>query len=231
MKLKKIASLALAGVMAVSMLTACGGNTIDEQPPVDNSGDNAVAGYSTEVYENLSAAAQSKISFSNSSELNSALTKAMAYVASNDIANKYDENMYNKVMHVKQNTVDASMLNAAKSLIDTRKAENDTYMNVETAIEKLAPTIANQGEKTLNVDLLFVIDVGVKMSAVMDQIADQIDTQIVKLELDNDNITTNNESTLRYTYTGSVSADTITLAGDHNKSATFVAVEITRTLG
>ena len=33
MKLKKIASLVLAGVMAVSMLTACGeGNTVNEQP-------------------------------------------------------------------------------------------------------------------------------------------------------------------------------------------------------
>ena len=32
MKLKKIASLALAGIMAVSMLTACGDN-ISEQPP------------------------------------------------------------------------------------------------------------------------------------------------------------------------------------------------------
>ena len=30
MKLKKIASLALAGIMAVSMLTACGGKTIDD---------------------------------------------------------------------------------------------------------------------------------------------------------------------------------------------------------
>ena len=30
MKLKKIASLALAGIMAVSMLTACGGNAIDD---------------------------------------------------------------------------------------------------------------------------------------------------------------------------------------------------------
>ena len=30
MKLKKIASLMLAGIMAVSMLTACGGNTIDD---------------------------------------------------------------------------------------------------------------------------------------------------------------------------------------------------------
>ena len=39
MKLKKIASLALAGVMAVSMLTACNGNGDDgkgEVPPVDN---------------------------------------------------------------------------------------------------------------------------------------------------------------------------------------------------
>ena len=39
MKLKKIASLALAGVMAMSMLTACGGNGDDgkgDVPPVDN---------------------------------------------------------------------------------------------------------------------------------------------------------------------------------------------------
>ena len=54
MKLKKIASLALAGIMAVSMLAGCSTPSVDPEP-TPNPGDDepAVSGYSQMLYNPL----------------------------------------------------------------------------------------------------------------------------------------------------------------------------------
>ncbi len=54
MKLKKIASLALAGIMAVSMLTACGEGTGNGNSGSSSSEPTAPAGYTATVYAELS---------------------------------------------------------------------------------------------------------------------------------------------------------------------------------
>ena len=51
MKLKKIASLMLAGVMAISMLTACGDNGTNDEGKGE--GETVVAGYSTTFADKL----------------------------------------------------------------------------------------------------------------------------------------------------------------------------------
>ena len=75
MKLKKIASLMLAGIMAVSMLTACGGNTTgneEEKPPVVDPVDTSFA---ASVNELLSTEQKNVITFTNDSTLNGVLAK------------------------------------------------------------------------------------------------------------------------------------------------------------
>ena len=75
MKLKKIASLMLAGIMAVSMLTACGGNTTgneEEKPPVVDPVDNSFA---ASVNDLLSTEEKNVITFTNDSTLNGVLAK------------------------------------------------------------------------------------------------------------------------------------------------------------
>ena len=66
MKLKKIASLALAGIMAVSMLAGCGEG-------IGNSGSSSriptVTGYSASVQAKLSNTAQKKVALSDSADL------------------------------------------------------------------------------------------------------------------------------------------------------------------
>ena len=72
MKLKKIASLALAGVMAVSMLAGCS-TASNNQPEQPEQPTNPATGYSTMVGNNLSAAAKSKVTMSDSNDLDKAL--------------------------------------------------------------------------------------------------------------------------------------------------------------
>ena len=74
MKLKKIASLALAGVMAISMLAGCSGKTENNE----NNGDqNQVVAASVADYANnlMTAAQKNVFKFENSSDLTAALKK------------------------------------------------------------------------------------------------------------------------------------------------------------
>ena len=76
MKLNKVLALALSGVMAVSMLAGCsnnsgnGGQNGEEQPPVTNS-------VAAQVNDKLTDSNKTKITFSDSADLESNLTDAV----------------------------------------------------------------------------------------------------------------------------------------------------------
>ena len=79
MKLKKIASLALAGIMAVSMLTACGEGDSNSTvtPPVDNT---TSTGLSAQLGAEASDLTNSKVTFADSTALNNALKHAVGNI-------------------------------------------------------------------------------------------------------------------------------------------------------
>lgn len=79
MKLKKIASLALAGVMAVSMLAGCNGGTSNNGTPDDDGGDVVVTTSPVvkAVNDGQTSGNVVKINFTDDSKLNTALQKAV----------------------------------------------------------------------------------------------------------------------------------------------------------
>ena len=87
MKLKKIASLALAGIMAVSMLTACGGNTINEPEQPNQPEEPAISGFAASVNDELSPKVYNTVHFGSDASLTAAL---------NSIAAKLDSNILNR---------------------------------------------------------------------------------------------------------------------------------------
>ena len=91
MKLKKIASLALAGIMAVSMLAGCNGNPTDPETPTDPA--TPATGVSASLYNELSLTAQRNITMSNSSSLDAALKKAVDDKVSESAANSVYTNV------------------------------------------------------------------------------------------------------------------------------------------
>ena len=108
MKLKKIVSLALAGVMAVSMLAGCNGNTTPNTPtdPVEP----GVAGISAEVKTLVETELDKKlpayVSFADSAELNSDLEYAVEYAGVDSIlpgyfTNKVEGVDYNDTINVR----------------------------------------------------------------------------------------------------------------------------------
>ena len=234
MKLKKIASLALAGVMAVSMLTACGSNAIDEQPPVDNGNDTTVTGYSAKLQSELSAIAADHITFSDSSELNSALQYASGNVGNNAITNAFIKEMNSgKIVTINSNTAFGLVQDGLRDALDVKFKDGKSDTKV---VEDMNP----QGEhkdwanyynkKDVNNVILYVVDGGVDLNNAMDQIANKIGAELEKLtdDFDSDN---DNKTNVNYNYTGSVATCTKTYEAGHGMSVHFIAVELVRHIG
>ena len=238
MKLKKIASLALAGVMAVSMLAGCNTTTVDPEP-TPNPGDDepTVSGYSQMLYNQLSYTAKKKVEPQDSNDVNDALAAAMKCAAGNTIANSYDWFIDGDTHAVNGSwgygivTMPDSLENGAKKLISELKAENTVTQTLGWTFNVLDPTASNYNRDDMNISMLFVADGLKDKEAVMDEIADMIDNEVLRLEDDYDLFNNDRHDASMntdYEYTMSVAADTITLDADHGKSMTFVAVNIAR---
>ena len=238
MKLKKIASLALAGIMAVSMLAGCSTTSVDPEP-TPNPGDDepTVSGYSQMLYNQLSYTAKKKVEPQDSNDVNDALAAAMGRAAGNTIANSYDW-FIDGDTHVVNNgdwsNAPDSLKNGAITLINELAAENTLKDSVWMAFNVLDPDTNNYQRDNMNISMLFVADGLKSKEAVMDEVAAWIDQQVQWLEDDYDlpgDIFQDNgghSMNTDYEYTMSVAADTITLTADHGKSMTFVAVNIAR---
>ena len=238
MKLKKIASLALAGIMAVSMLAGCSTTSVDPEP-TPNPGDDepTVSGYSQMLYNQLSYTAKKKVEPQDSNDVNDALAAAMGRAAGNTIANSYDW-FIDGDTHVVNNgdwsNAPDSLKNGAITLINELAAENTLKDSVWMAFNVLDPDTNNYQRDNMNISMLFVADGLKDYDAVMDEVAAWIDQQVQWLEDDYDlpgDIFQDNgghSMNTDYEYTMSVAADTITLTADHGKSMTFVAVNIAR---
>ena len=239
MKLKKIASLALAGVMAVSMLTACGdANTIDDNKTPNEPDTTPVAGYSSVFEDRLTDAADANISMSDSADLNTALKFAMEFMSDSKIAYDYDQNWKDTATFIKADISGTNNTDLHKVAVElVKKADTDREsMNKDLAdvFDVLNPNEENAvayDKNNVDIVLLYAVDGGLSTDAAVMEVADALDTEIRNL-VRTWSLKTSVETTGEavYNYTGSVSADTITLDANHGKSMTFVAVEIVREL-
>src|SRR5699024_9599385 len=116
MKLKKIASLMLAGVMAVSRLTACGGNiTDDTQKPEETT---TPTGYSATLQKKLSPHANDSITLSDSNELNNALNYAAGFVGDATITGEFGDEIFDGKVTYVDYWSNAALVEARDSLYD-----------------------------------------------------------------------------------------------------------------
>ena len=235
MKLKKIASLMLAGVMAVSMLTACGDNTVNDPEQPNKPVEPTPAGYSSVLGDALVAEniVNRKVHMQDSNDLNAALKTAMEFAGEDIVSNIYDWADANMPVYTIPSNRYAIELVASK-LVDVMDSVNDDRdWNSGDAIANL---YANEGnhDKDLNVTMLYVVNDGVSVNAALEYIAAEISDAVADLDIDydkrNDNNWIDEQGEVEYDYTGSVSADSIKLDANHGKGLTFIAVQITRTV-
>ena len=231
MKLKKIASLMLAGVMAVSMLTACGDNTVNDPEQPNKPVEPTPAGYSSVLGDALVAenVVNRKVHMQDSNELNAALKTAMEFAGEDVVSDIYDDTFADMPRYIIPNNFGAIQLVASK-LVDVMDSVNDAddWASWE-AIADLDATRDNHDED-LNVTMLYVVNDGVSVNAALEYIAAEISDAVKELDIDYDGTWADDKAEVEYEYTGSVSADSVKLDANHGKGLTFIAVQITRTV-
>ena len=230
MKLKKIASLLLAGVMAVSMLAGCQ-TTSNDQPTQPEQPTTPATGYSATVQGKLSDIAKSKLTLSDDTKLDNALDYAVGFASAIKIGDWYlQDNLH--FISAKNNT---SATDVTESVIEVMDAGKDgmEMENADNVRAFLTPAPGNYDKNDQDIVFTYIINGQTSMNNVLELVAEDISAKIV----DNLSVVYNNggangaNSEVPYYYTGSVSAKTVELADNHGVSATFVAVELVRHIG
>ena len=252
MKLKKIASLMLAGVMAVSMLAGCSGSTTDDN--TNNGDDNTTtvpASNASTVFEGaLSTKANIKIDMADNATLNANLNTAIENLTSSTIKvfNTVNKGVMNFAVdgyrwvdedgQLIGNIVDSIMGGDLKIIADEMGAD----AMWTKAFAALRPTFNDAEDET--VTMLFAVDSAVSDNAAVKQVAKRLDSAISLLQIDDDVIDPSvseapraqatvkpglDWTTLHYEYSGSVSVASKVLTENHGMGMRIVAVQITRT--
>ena len=228
MKLKKIASLMLAGVMAVSMLTACNGSTTnDNTNGDDNTNTTPAATYSSTFGDALEGVAgvNGKIVMSDNADLTADLNKAIEKLSAATILRYYTD--------LGNSNYDKTVNNFAggAEFIDLREIANDmgakaVKIAFGDAEGMLGDFKSDKYYEDKTVTMLFAVDSTVSASAAVAEVASDLQDEIAALKIEN---TDNKNNTLHFNYDGSVSVATKTLTENHGMGMHIIAVQITRT--
>ena len=236
MKLKKIASLALAGVMAVSMLAGC--NTTSNTPDTgddDQGTTTPVTGYSAKLGDEiaeLSTIAGKKVAWSESNDLQSSLNYQVGNVGYNALTKSFLNSLKDgTVQFVDSKWKTPAVVKTVNDNVTTdMKAEQNAgkQANTYNAITVLNPNKDNYDDDDYNTVLLFVVDNGVDLNNAMDQIAAKIEGAVCDLDDDFNSGKSETSMNVDYEYTGSVATCTKTFEAGHGVGVSFIAVEIVR---
>ena len=224
MKLKKIASLMLAGVMAVSMLAGCQNANVDPEQPTDPETPTAT-GYSVEMASNLSDAAKKDyIAFEDNADDLTALEDALGNMSWTTTAG--NTALPKVVTPVNGwNAVDTAVV--VDDFVTALDIENKALTYGTMRNELVSFKDLNAAE-TVKYGLLYVIDGTVDVNKALKQVADGIEDLLEQLP----NVNVSNTVTTRYTYDYTVSVSVANKALDvidwYNGSANFITVTVTR---
>ena len=248
MKLKKVMALALAGVMAVSMLTGCGNG--GNGGASENGEENGVAGGFSSVLAKYmeESAKMDNVSFQDDADVTAALADALGNRGSLLLAG-------NTVAPVVLPEVSPLVGSDFKSNLGLDAVVTDVINVVAGDYEEILALFCKDSaaNTTRSVGLLFVVDGTVSVEKALKQVADglsaYVDYEDEEEEFATDMIsldylvsqlpesrTTAGENeageTWEYNYTVSASVvnKALTVFEGYNGSANFIAVTITRTL-
>ena len=236
MKLKKIASLMLAGVMAASMLAGCQ-TTSNDQPTQPEEPTNPVTGYSAVLESKLSAHAQDKIDMSDDAALTAALDYVVGNVGNNAITSEFFSSMSDGRIHYIDGKAAPVLQLVNTKLYDKMSAKAEWEGSAAGVINHLNPTQNNANDynyytkNDVNAVLLYAVDGGVELENAIEQVANDVDKAIVSLTDEYKLNTTSDGATTNFHYTGSVATCTKTFESGHGLNVTFIAVEIVRHIG
>ena len=189
MKLKKIASLMLAGVMAVSMLAGCSNGTKPDDDKKDPVVDSSLTG---KVIAALDEDTTKNVTFTSSSALDATINKTIAVIGTENIGRMVVNDLRN---------------------VDDELGENSAFAyRYETNKKDNADAASKDAKVTVIVDAQ--VPAGASEDYAVKQIAKAIDNDSVVKNLETDSVTftvdtdgdgKNEEFWYNWTYTGNIS--------------------------
>ena len=223
MKLKKIASLMLAGVMAVSMLAGCQNTNVKPEDPTDPDPTPAT-GYSVDLGNALADVLKKNeidtvVTFADNETDKAALEDALGNLGRNQL---FETSGKFELYDLLDEDVVADFEDAAKLDRDTLVNDNDKIYDYKYNLNK-----------TVKVGDIFAVDATVDMSKAINWIVDEYEDAFAGLKK---SVTIQNKQSEKlvydYNYTVSVSvvnvpAPDVTI---YTGSTNFIAVTVTRTV-
>ena len=230
MKLKKIASLMLAGVMAVSMLAGCstasnGGNNGEGE---GENGGNTASGYSAVLAENLSADAKKDyITYQDNASDVAALEDALGNLGS---VTTGGSTILPTLVCLDGPNMGVNGLTGLDLMIEDFIDNAKLY---GTDIDESDLSFVWCQNKDTNVVVkdatLYAIDGTVDANKAVKQVASRLDQYLSKLPKESDKTMANgNHYTYDYTVSVSVVNKPVTVIDGYHASANFIAVTVTR---
>ena len=237
MKLKKIASLALAGIMAVSMLTACDTTSVDPEP-TPNPDPTPSTGYSSMLEDKMSVQVTNKTVFQDDADLNAALDYAVGNVGNDDITGDFGFGVFNggAVRYISTTPANDPLrlvVSTMRDKLDVKADWNDEDTNTLDNIRPVdtANHYANYKKNNVNTLLVYVVDDGVEIPNALDQIKNRIQSTWEDKLFDDFQLAADGQSGRDYHYVCSVAVSNRNFESGHGIGLNFIAVEVTRVDG
>ena len=239
MKLKKIASLALAGVMALTMLAGCANADVKPEPTPDPD-EPSTTNYAALLQEDLEDENVLKLKAGDSSALQSSLETVVGYVGNNAVTGEFINSLEDGMVRFITNREPINALATADAkLREITKPEIEHFFQASETVRHLSPEamdnengnecLAKYTRNGINTTLLFVVDRGVKVEAAIDEIADDIIEGVKGLNTAYDHRDTLGD-TYNYEYTASVAVAPYYFDAMHGIGVNFIAVDIVRSI-
>ena len=233
MKLKKIASLMLAGVMAVSMLAGCSGKT-ETKPEGEGNGEGTTAsGYSAKLESYLSDEVKDmeNVSFQDDAKQATALESAVKNISAAEVVKTAKENA------VPNSIEDWDSPDYAKMIAELKKAYDVQDDDLQAADMNLLWAVNEQykANRSLNDAVVYAVTGSVDLDKALKQVADKLNDYFKRLPASgevNNGEGTNPALVYDYDYTISVSVvnKPVTVFTEYDGSVNYIAVTVSRTI-
>ena len=236
MKLKNIASLLLAGVMAASMLAGCQ-TTSNEQPTQPEEPTTPSTGYSSMLEDKMSVQVTNKTVFQDDADLNAALDYAVGNIGNDKITTSFVESA---VGSGSVRFINKNWSSAFTGVIDTMRDKLDVKAKWEVTdtgtLDNIRPVdnanhYADYKKNNVNTLLVYVVDDGVEITNALDQIKNQLQSTWEDTLYDDFKVGQNTNSGRDYHYVCSVAVSNRNFESGHGIGVNFIAVEVTRVDG
>ncbi len=223
MKLKKIAALALAGVMAVSMLAGC--DTNNTKPETKPEEPTVVSGYSATLADKLGDL-KDYVAVKDNADDVVALQKALNYISEPTLQNLADRKT---VQNLNANNGNADVANMIADFVDRAGFTDDDIKDGDLSMAWYAA--GNWCDnRSVKDGMIYVVNGAVGEDEAVKLVAAQVKDDIAALP-EHNNGTANDKYDYSYVVSASVATKALddTFTGPAN-SVVFVAVTVTRTV-